>query len=149
MTIADHPLRRLPDWPSRLTAHLAEARSRAFAWGDFDCCLFVADGLLAMSGEDLAAGLRGGYSDKLSAYRLVKQEGGAGLEELADKIFLAAGGASVGPLYARRGDPVLVETESGPALGLVDLSGYRVAVAAPSGFLLLPLSEGRRAWRVG
>lgn len=50
--------------------------SRPFAWGSLDCCLWAADWVLARSGRDPAAPLRGGYWTEAGAGELVRRAGG-------------------------------------------------------------------------
>ncbi|WP_420013916.1 DUF6950 family protein [Tateyamaria sp.] len=57
---------RKPDWPVQLSAYLTRAENRTFRYGRWDCALFVAGAVRAMTGFDPAYGLRG-YSGKAGA----------------------------------------------------------------------------------
>jgi hypothetical protein len=63
---------RCEDWPERLDRLLTAGAVRPFEWGKWDCCLFVADALLAIIGRDLAEGLREKYSSLREARWLLR-----------------------------------------------------------------------------
>lgn len=74
---------------SRLPFFLRNAASRRFKWGDFDCCLWLADWFVVSTGRaDPARAYRGHYHDARSALRLL---GGASLEVLVASIAETAG----------------------------------------------------------
>jgi hypothetical protein len=130
---------RLRDWQSRLQLCLAERWSLHFAWGSHDCALFGADCVLAQTGYDPAAGLRGTYSDAAGAARVIRDLGGL------RAIAAARLGSEVTPLLAQPGD-----------IGLV-MSGGRECFAvcagdawiAPSidGLEHVPMACALTAWR--
>jgi len=66
---------RFADWPERLVEFIESRRHARFEWGVNDCCLFPADAVLAMTGTDRAADLRG-HADEFSAMRVVRDAGG-------------------------------------------------------------------------
>lgn len=138
---------RRQDWPSRLFAFIEERRHAPFEWGRQDCCLFVCDGILTITGLDPAAKIyRGKYHDKLGAARLLKKHGG--VEAVAEKVCAELGFVELPhPALAQRGDvAVLDTTEHGPALGLC--VGAQLAAAGPDGLTFSPLGAARRAWRI-
>lgn len=60
-----------------LPAFLADAGERGFAWGRNDCCLILADWVMAARGvPDPAAHLRGRYSTARGCARLQRRLGG-------------------------------------------------------------------------
>lgn len=59
-----------------LTRFLNRAAETPFAWGSFDCLLWLADLIAERCGIDPAADLRGTYSTMLAAARVVKDAGG-------------------------------------------------------------------------
>ena len=139
---------RRQDWPTRLFEFIEARREVAFEWGRQDCCLFVCDGILTITGLDPAAKLyRGKYRDALGAARLLKKHGG--VEALAEKVCTAHGFFELStPLIAQRGDVLLLDTAAhGPALGLC--VGSQIAAAGPLGLTFSPVGVARRAWRVG
>jgi hypothetical protein len=131
---------RLKDWPSRLDAALAAARRRPFEWGAHDCCLFAASVVEACTGVDLAAELRGTYSDALAAAALVESLGG--IDAIA-----ALAGLEIDPELAAAGDIGLAEIEGRQSLVV---NGGQVWLGAGAGGLLVaPASSVTRAWRIG
>jgi hypothetical protein len=143
---------RVQDWPTLLFHFIESRRSTPFAWGRHDCCLFAADGILAQTGLDLAAGIfRGKYRDALGAARLVRKHGG--IEAIAVKGCARFGYKPVPVLMAQRGDMVLLPASAtgnpgkGPALGVC--VGAEAAFPGASGLVFLPMASCRRAWRIG
>ena len=43
------------DWATRLDKYFEDCATRSFEYGVFDCALFMADGVKAMTGVDVAA----------------------------------------------------------------------------------------------
>src|SRR5690606_16299333 len=100
---------RVEGWEAALYGYIAAARRRPFEWGKFDCCLFAADVIRALTGLDPAADLRGRYRTALGAKRIVNREGGS-LAALAERRFAPLGIAPLkGPKFARRGDILLLQ----------------------------------------
>lgn len=130
---------RFRDWQSRLQACLAERRLRAFDWGVHDCCLFPCDGVLAMTGHDPAADVRGTYNTERGAMRIVKRLGG--MRAIAASRF----GAEVPVLMAQVGDIGLLPLEGRESLALC---GGGVWLAPGLDQLeVMPLSAAVGAWR--
>jgi hypothetical protein len=143
---------RYEDWHARLGEHIKAALKRPFSWGAHDCCTFACDGILAMTGVDPMADLRGKYGTAIGAARALKAFAGGGLDEAAQAITGRLYMEEIGPLLAQRGDCVLADVDTGafraPALGLVSLSARAALFAGPSGLTEIPLRNCRRAWRV-
>lgn len=135
-------VRRREDWPERLLAFVRSREHTPFAWGANDCALFAADAALAMTGHDFVAAFRGRYTTALGAMKVLRSNG---VEDLAGHLGQMLG-EPVPPMLARRGDVVLFEAVSGPALGVV--MGSRAAAAGPDGVAWIPASCWQRAWRV-
>lgn len=72
-TLAALPTRRLQDWPIRLEALLQARMGAPFEWGARDCCLWAADAVLAITGHDPAADIRGTYADEAEALAMVRR----------------------------------------------------------------------------
>lgn len=119
---------------------LIAARLRqAFRWGVHDCCLWAADVVLATTGRDLAAGLRGTYGDEAEARVVLERLGGlAAIGALA--------GPEIAPLAAARGDVGLVDFGGVQSLAACD--GPHWLAAGRRGLAVLPFEAGLRAWRV-
>lgn len=133
-------LTRLPDWPARLSALVAAAHVQPFAWGTHDCCLWAADAVLALTGTDPAAGLRGRYSQVQGAHRLLAAHGG--LRGVVQRHCPAL----PTPHQAWEGDVGLVHVDR-PMLAV------RVAdvwlCAATRGLHAVPAAAASMAWGVG
>jgi len=138
-------MRRFDDWTIRLDAYLAWMVEESFSWGSNDCVLFVRNCIREMTGEDLARGFNTRYHDRKGALRLLSKEG---LEPIIERIADKKGVPEIWPRFAQRGDVVLVDTDLGPALAIVDLTGERVLAPGPHGLTAWKLSLARRAWRI-
>lgn len=134
-------MQRLPDWSPRLFAFIESRRTMSHAYGSNDCCLFCADAILEMTGIDLAAGIRGTYSDKAGADAIVDEHGG--LDSFVTSIL----GQPKGPLCARQGDVALIHTRHGDAVGICE--GNHIAVPGDKEQILFPLSQAIKSWQVG
>lgn len=128
---------RLPDWPERLAEFFESRRKAAFSWGQNDCCLFAADAVLAVTGEDPAKGRRT-YSTERGAARVIAKAGGMrDLVPYQDK--------PVG--FAQRGDVVLAEQDGRQTLGVVAGNGMYAAPGA-EGIVFRPMSEAIAAFEI-
>lgn len=135
---------RFQDWPRRLDEAIAVARVQRFAWGRHDCCLFAADCVLAITGEDPAAAWRGQYDNAAAGYALLTARHKGDLARAVDEVL----GERLGsPAFAQRGDVVMVDTPGGLALG-VCTGRYHVVPTEPEGLVTLRLSQAICAWRV-
>jgi len=131
---------RLPNWPARLSALVAAAHARAFAWGAFDCCLWAADAGVALTGIDHAADLRGQYSDEAGALQVLQRIGG--LRGAADR-----GGPRIRPGFAWEGDVGLVRSAGKPCLAVK--AGAVWLCATKRGLFQVPTGAAVLAWGVG
>ena len=142
-------LRRFDDWPARLDAFIAFRMNTPFAWGSNDCCLFAADAIVAMTGEDFAANNRGKFNSAYSALRFFRFRGPEyGIAELAEELAALRGIREVPPLYAQRGDVMLLERELGESLGIVSLHGTDIWAPGEEKLACVPFAQGLRAWRI-
>lgn len=133
---------RYSDWPARLAAYIGAVRDRPFEWGRFDCALFAAGAVMALTGRDPAAGLAGTYADAVGAARTLRALSAADVEHLATLRL----GDPIPPALAQRGDVVSVDTDAGPALGVC--LGGTAAVPGPAGLEFLAAPLWRHAWRL-
>lgn len=135
---------------SHLHQFLVDRQKAPFAWGGNDCCLFAADAIQAITGVDIAADFRGKYNDEKSALAAIRSAtGGSTVEDAAVYCASKAGLPELPhPLFAHRGDLVLLENEGRVVAGIIGLHGYPLAVGE-KGLMKLPLSAIRRAWRIG
>jgi len=150
-------LRRTQSWETtELHEFFLARREQSFAWGRNDCCLFPADGILAMTGVDIAADFRGKYTDHASAFALIQSvTGGSTVADAAAycaaKFELPEWVDKSGkplPLLARRGDLVVIEDAGRLIAGLVGLTGRHVISVGEEGLKRLALTAVQRAWRV-
>jgi len=133
---------RYPDWRGRLVGYLNSVAARRFRPGRHDCALFVAGGIEAMTGVDLAAEWRGGYSSLEGGRALLVSDGFSGPDAV-----LAARLSEVAPIFLAAGDAAVVADGDGqPALGLVQ--GPAVYVLRPAGLGLVSLTDALRGFRV-
>lgn len=137
---------RLDGWPELLEKYLVEARERKFAWGENDCVLFAAGAVMAMTGVDTVGNVRGRYASNRGALKLIKALAPKGIPAAVGK---ALGEAEIQPMYARRGDVVIVVDEEGSeAVGIVDIRGSAIVTVGKAGLVYRPLSAAKKAWRV-
>jgi hypothetical protein len=136
-------MKRKQDWRTRLNAALLDAKAQPFDWGDRDCALFCADCIKAMTGEDIAADLRGTYSTAMGALKAIRSTGADDLVSLAANRM-----TEIHPARATSGDLMAMRAEeTGWALGIC--LGERVAVMSPTGFATVARSKAEKAFRVG
>ena len=149
---------RHEQWVEKLDGSLLAHRAKPFAWGEHDCALSVCNHVLAMTGVDLAAEFRGKYGSEAEALAIIQKlypsspapaTLSAAVEHLAEALTAKHELSELKPLFAQRGDIVLLDTPQGTVLGLVTLDGQHVAVTGPKGLHRLGLRNVRRAWRVG
>lgn len=136
------PLVRHLDWPERLAAFIESRRRSPFAWGQHDCCLFAADEVLALTGTDLAAELRGAYRTAEEAVQVLRRVGGCGALAARHLPEYAR------PLMAQRGDVVSVDLDGRETLGVVAGNGCWAA-PGEGGLLFRPMAEVLRVFAVG
>lgn len=134
-------LSRVPLWPLHLDALLSARLRMPFEWGVFDCTIFAADAVQAITGVDLAAPHRG-YRGVRSALRLLAQSGG--VAALASRML----GEPQSVQHARAGDIVLWQMGGRDALGVV-ISSDLAAGPGAEGLRVVPVQQALHAWRVG
>lgn len=130
---------RFQDWPTRLDAAVTAAQGRRFRYGVFDCCLFAADVVVAITGVDTAAALRG-YRGRRAAAAILEHEGG--MVALVSRLL----GASMSAARAGRGDVIFGYPIVDGAVGVC--LGRSVAFAGPKGVSFYPRSVAALAWRI-
>ena len=131
---------RLPGWEDRLNAHVMAHLSRPFRWGRTDCATFAAGAVEALTGVDLARGLRG-YRTEAEGLRRARAKGFADHEAV-----FAAALRAVDPAMLALGD-VAVVIEDGRAAMAV-WAGADLRVMMPSGMGVLPAARAVRGYAV-
>ena len=124
-----------------LVGFLRSSAGRRFAWGECDCLLWAAEWVALCRGVDVAAELRGTYSEALGARRLVEAYGGE--IALADYFFGRVGiERTDDPLL---GDVGLVRSDLGIVCAIRLLRGW--AVKADLG-VTIDRADHLAAWSV-
>jgi hypothetical protein len=139
ITAARVPAKRLPDWQPRLAALVSQRMRQPLVWGRHDCCLWAADAVLAVTGVDLAAGLRGSYDTPAGADQQLHQLGGL-VEICVQRL-----GPVVRTQLAQAGDVGLATV--GDVRALVVCGGAHFLAAGAAGLLPVPRQAVLRAWR--
>ena len=103
---------RRHDWSSQLYFQIDAHKERSFAWGDNDCCLFVARVVDAMCDTDHEMTLRDKYQDEQTALEYISLSGGIAS---AVDTFIGSHKSEGRPM---RGDVVLFNGENGETLGI-------------------------------
>lgn len=131
---------RILNWQTAFGKLCAEVKDTPFTWGKFDCCLWAADAVLAITGVDIAEDVRGAYSNANEAYRLVERLGG--LEAIAT----ARLGKPVSPKFATVGDIVFLIYEGRYHLAVCN--GTTALAPSAGGLAALCMSKAQKAWKV-
>lgn len=131
--------KRIHHWGSSLAALVAARMHTPFRWGDMDCALWAADCVLAVTGEDPAADLRGTYSTAREAIDVLQRFGG--LEAIA----AARIGEQINPKLAQVGDIAMCRVEGRDCLAVA--MGSHLLGPGESGLVAVPMSEARKVWR--
>jgi hypothetical protein len=142
-------MERRENWEDFLSDFICKRKDSAFKYGENDCCLFVADAVENITGVDIAEEFRGKYTSKVEAYRLLIKYSGGAVEETFKELSKNYGFHEISTKYAGRGDIALVRGEMGDAVGIVDMTGERVAIPARKGLIYFPMEEIIKSWRVG
>ncbi len=150
------PPARIEGWEGALLRFVEGCRSAPFSWGRFDCCLFAADALRAITGVDAFAPFRGRYRSGGGALRVMRRAGYDDLLGAASAVLGGLGLNEVAPLSARRGDIVAIALADGNAgaregfshaLG-VAMAGDCLVPMHRAGLARRPLTHVARAWHV-
>ena len=133
---------RLDGWEKRLMAEVRAAEKKQFQWGVFDCALFAADCVMAITGDDLAAEFRGQYTTAKGSLKALKMYGAGDLESTATQQL----GDSIDSQLAQRGDVVMVDADQGPALAIC--IGSVALAPAEKGLIAVPFNQWLKVWQV-
>jgi hypothetical protein len=130
------------NWPRLLHAFIESRRSTPFRWGRNDCCIFAADAMLAITGEDPMAEHRG--------YRLAREAmkiigGSKQLFNFAGTVLIGQCYRAVPLAFATLGDVVGIIQNRRQTLG-VHL-GNVIAAPGKRGVEFLRTTEILHAWR--
>lgn len=134
-------MKRREDWPVRLGEFIESRRSMPFRYGENDCCLFAADAVKAMTGDDLAAAWRGKYRSAREALKFVRDAGG--LPKLVSTVL----SETVAVALAQRGDVLLVP-RGDREQALAICAGEHFVWPGPEGIELGHTLASQAAWRI-
>ena len=140
---------RPADWPERLAAHVASARSQPWRWGLHDCCAFARGAVLAVGGPDLGAGWAGAYRSEREALDAVRSLG-RDLEDAMVQVCALHGLQETEPALAQRGDLVVLRDRMliGGAPAAAVCVGRDALAATMRGVLAVPMASAVRAWAI-
>ncbi len=133
--------RKTACWRTRLLAFVRTNHHRKFRPGRWDCALFTAGAIHAMTGIDHARGWRSKYGSLARGREMLQAMG------YSDHVeFIAHLHEEIPVAFAQVGDVAVIIENDEPALGIVQ--GERVWVLRPSGLGTVDLTDAVRAFRV-
>jgi hypothetical protein len=127
-------------WEHTLFEFVESRKNLPFERGVHDCCLFAADWVLALTGVDYAAALRGTYADDESALAIIQAAGG--IVPLVSRLV----GEPIAVSLAQRGDVVAIKEGTTGAIG-VCIGKYSVFVGHDKMYHI-PTLKCDSAWRI-
>lgn len=127
---------RVDLWESKLDEYLKTVGP--FEWGQNDCCLFVANAILEITGNDVSTPYRG-YKTRLGAMKKIKN---LSIENLWTKIL----GDCIPAKMCKRGDVVLYNNNGDPLVGIC--IGSQFVALREDGLIYLPMSFVEKGWKV-
>jgi hypothetical protein len=106
--------------------------------------------VLAMTGADLMAQARGKYKTEKAAKATITTIAGGegGLDEAMSVLTAQFQIAEVPVLMAQRGDLMMIDTDRGPALAILDFNGREALGAGLDELVRVPVGQCRKAWRI-
>lgn len=134
-------MKRTPGWRARLNAAIENARLQPFVPGVFDCALFQADCVMALTGHDFAAGVRGKYTTLRGGMGHLRRRG------FEDQFaFWASIYDAVKPMRAQVGD--LAFFDGTPIAGGVVIGAQAMVLFPDRGLGTVPVSAANRILRI-
>lgn len=133
-------------WEIRLNAYFEEMRQKPFKRGRHDCALFAGHCVDIMQETNVTSEFKQSpYRTKKEAFEMLKS---MGYDDLAAIATRKLGEPLPAPVYAGRGDCVLIEHDDQEALGIVDLSGRQAVTIGKNGFVFYPMKNWVKGWKV-
>lgn len=132
---------RRHDWRVQLKAYIERVRHQRFCPGKLDCGLFVAGAVEAITGTDYGKDFRGRYTTLNGGTKAIRRAGYIDAIDYVQSLF-----SPIHISHAQVGDIAVIETESGPALGVVN--GAHIFVMTSAGVGSIELLRGVRAFRI-
>lgn len=137
-------MKRTEGWRKRLASYVSACRSTPYELGTFDCWLFVAGAIEAMTGKDLGLVQRGRYKTQRGALGVMKRDGAVDMAEFAEHRLTAL----PDPVMAQVGDVMAIPTDDAFGFALGILNGERILVVTPKGIDTRDRAEATRAFKV-
>ncbi|MDO5632142.1 MAG: hypothetical protein Q4G22_09920 [Paracoccus sp. (in: a-proteobacteria)] len=125
---------RVYNWEARLSDYIAQVAERPFEYGVYDCALFAAGGVEAVTGTNPAAQWVGRYQSDLAGRRHMRRAGYADHIDCAMTMFPPIGHAMRLP-----GDLAVVLQGDAGALGI--LHGALIYVLRPDGLGIIGIER--------
>lgn len=129
---------KLPGWESKLYTYLENSKGVQFAWGENDCCLWVARFVDQSCGTSYEKMFEGKYNTCTGAYAFMRDKGFENTADVADAHF-----HSIPITFAARGDLVL---HPQGALGIC--AGRRSFFLKEEGLIELETLQCQKAWEI-
>jgi hypothetical protein len=145
------------DWEFKLAMFLNGRVESPFQWGGHDCCLFLADAILEMTGFDVAEFFRGKYTDRETAFELMKEYSGGSVVETWDKAAEVHGFREISPDSVQVGDIATIKVKALDPIAYELSNGVSVGINVKDQDFLSPgrkgLTQSRnpeivKAWRI-
>lgn len=130
---------RKPNWPAILAEKVEEWRNRPFDWVTWNCLLFPAAMVEALTGIDHRSTFPE-FSTKQDALRIVTERGG--IEALISSVL----GESKAPSHAMRGDVVVCDFGEGITAGIC--LGLNCCAPGAQGLVFRRTLSAVAAWSV-
>lgn len=152
-------MKRKEAWPELLNNYARSVITEPMVWGGFDCCMFAANAVQEMTGEDCAQEFRGTYNSAAGAYAAIQRYAGGGIGALMEKMAALHGWTEVEPIRAQRGDIVMLAPECvecderfdgalGMCVGTISLFVGEAGLKAVSTIPDVGTRTVIRAWRI-
>lgn len=123
-------------WQTRLITTVNKLKETPFAWGQNDCCIFVAKCLDAQYGTNIAEGIIGQYSTELGSKRFMLEKAKSTYLPTMLDVYITQ---RVDKKYAQRGDVVTFNGDLGLTAGVL-WTGI-VWAMGPNGVETFPLNK--------
>ena len=139
---------RRDDWQVRLAQYQEACARRPFQWGRWDCALFVADCVHAMTGVDWVTAWRGHYDSAVGAQQLLKARGYPSMQALVNECL----GPPLDAIERHRGNVVAIHpggavAGTGEALGVI-IGTLAAVPASRRGLAWVPHHRWLKEWPV-
>jgi len=131
-------VKRTEDSLQNFNSLLAEKKDEPFKWGTWDCCIFAADCVLAMTGEDKLVDFRGAYDSKYTAAKALREIGSGTLDKtLSDHL-----GDTIASHRAWRGDLTIHKNNVGVCVGT------HAFFVSEKGFMSIPMRDIEKVYPI-